>query len=306
MGNGIFTCKTCNEICPGKTRIEINNNVYANNSEIKLDDKSKSEQRIITNSFNPNYKCEFSGDSNINQNDNYHNIKNNTNMNNKKENTFDNSIIEEEEPQIIITENVNDGKNEKMIGNSPSNSLTGSNYNLSNSKNLFHNYNIEMINYLNKLRKTPKLVIKDIEHIIKHNVKKTDDKDKSISYQIGYLSQLKRNKQKQIQNLEEQVLNKSKIAKAKKYKKKFEDNNEIKLGKVYTTFGQKKSKKYKTTSVQKEKIKYNNNDNRNIFFNMANNDKNNTINNKENNELFDIENLLQKKMQSEEISCSRI
>ena len=30
---------------------------------------------------------------------------------------------------------------------------------------------------------------------------------------------------------------------------------------------------------------------------MANNDKNNTINNKENNELFDIENLLQKKMQ---------
>lgn len=177
MGNGIFTCKTCNEICPGKTRIEINNNVYANNSEIKLDDKSKSEQRIITNSFNPNYKCEFSGDSNINQNDNYHNIKNNTNMNNKKENTFDNSIIEEEEPQIIITENVNDGKNEKMIGNSPSNSLTGSNYNLSNSKNIFHNYNIEMINYLNKLRKTPKLVIKDIEHIIKHNVKKTDDKE---------------------------------------------------------------------------------------------------------------------------------
>lgn len=177
MGNGIFTCKTCNEICPGKTRIEINNNVYANNSEIKLDDKSKSEQRIITNSFNPNYKCEFSGDSNINQNENYHNIKNNTNMNNKKENTFDNSIIEEEEPQIIITENVNDGKNEKMIGNSPSNSLTGSNYNLSNSKNIFHNYNIEMINYLNKLRKTPKLVIKDIEHIIKHNVKKTDDKE---------------------------------------------------------------------------------------------------------------------------------
>ena len=97
--------------------------------------------------------------------------------------------------------------------------------------------------------------------------------------------------------MEEQVLNKSKIAKAKKYKKKFEDNNEIKLGKVYTTFGQKKSKKYKTTSVQKEKIKYNNNDNRNIFFNMANNDKNNTINNKENDELFDIENLLQKKMQ---------
>ena len=49
--------------------------------------------------------------------------------------------------------------------------------------------------------------------------------------------------------------------------------------------------------MQKEKIKYNNKDNRNTFFNMINNDKNNTVNNKENNELFDIENLLQKKMQ---------
>ena len=124
---------------------------------------------------------------------------------------------------------------------------------------------------------------------------KTDDKDKSISYQIGYLSQLKRYKQKQIQNLEDQVLNHSKLTKLKAYKKKFEDNNEIKLGKIYTTLGQKKPTKYKTTSVHRERIKLNNNKNMNTINVIVNSTNlNNTV---EKNDLADIENLLQKKEQ---------
>ena len=95
--------------------------------------------------------------------------------------------------------------------------------------------------------------------------------------------------------MEEQALNRSKITRLKTHKKKFEDNNGIKLGKIYTTFGQKKPKKYKTTSIDRERIKYNNNKNVNTFNDITNNTNLNY--NKEKNDLADIENLLQKKIQ---------
>jgi hypothetical protein len=136
---------------------------------------------------------------------------------------------------------------------------------------------------------------------------KTDEKEKSISYQIGYLSQLKRNQQKHIKNLEEKEIQRKNLSKLK-INKKFEEPNEVKLGRIYTTLGQKKSVKYKTGSVHRGKIDNIKNIiqiNNNMFNNMKginNNNQNNIVNNNnvnnnhDNNEL-NLENLLQKQME---------
>ena len=88
--------------------------------------------------------------------------------------------------------------------------------------------------------------------------------------------------------------------------KKYEVNNEIKLGKIYTTLGQKKPIKYKTASVHKGKVN-NNKNNFNVNINNNNNylyadkiDLNNNFKNKEikeNEDELNIENLLLKKME---------
>ena len=134
---------------------------------------------------------------------------------------------------------------------------------------------------------------------------KTDEKDKSISHQIGYLSQLKRNKEKQIKNLEEKEKQR-KLSKFKANIKKYEEQNEIKLGRIYTTLGQKKQIKYKTASVHKGKMsnKYNYGINKDLFLEKdlnKNGMDGNIFNGKENkeNDGYDIENLLLKKMQFE-------
>lgn len=208
MGNGLFSCKGCNEYCFGRAKHEINNNLYNNSSDMKLDDKSKSEQRIITNIFNPNYKFELSGEnSNINQKENFQNIHNNSlkNVKIKKENNFDNSLKEEEEPPNNFTQYVNDAnKNERSLANSPLLTITTSVYNQSNNRNIFNNYNIEMINFLNKLRKTPKLVINDIDDIIKNNIKKIDDKEYIITDNTNEMIKLNINMEKIKEYLNEQ------------------------------------------------------------------------------------------------------
>ena len=115
--------------------------------------------------------------------------------------------------------------------------------------------------------KQEKILIQENEDIIKDNtsemiseIKKEESKNEksekseenSISHQIGYLSQLKRNKQKQIEKLEEKELERNKLYRMKKVKKIFKNENEIKLGKIYTTLGQRKHIKYKTKSMHKE------------------------------------------------------
>ena len=192
MGNGLFSCKGCNGYCNGKNQVEINNNLYGNSYDMKLDDKSKSEQRIITNVCNPNYKFELSGEnSNINQNDNCPNIRNNSskNMKIKKEINYDNSIKEEEEPQNNLNQFITEAfKNEKnSIALSTSINIQ------TNNNNIFNNYNIEMINFINKLRKTPKLVIEDIDNIVKNHLQKIDDKEYIITDNTNEMIKLNNN-----------------------------------------------------------------------------------------------------------------
>lgn len=201
MGNGIFSCKGCNGYCTGKNQVEINNKLCGKYYDMKLDDKSKSEQRIITNTFNPNYKFELSGEnSNRNQNENCPNVRNNSskNMKIKKEINYDNSIKEEEEEH---QNNLNQLINEEFKNEKNSIALSTSINIQTNNNNIFNNYNIEMINFINKLRKTPKLVIEDIDNIIKNNIKKIDDKEYIITDNTNEMIKLNNN----IENIKENL-----------------------------------------------------------------------------------------------------
>ena len=271
--------------------------------------------------FNDNYFLNEQGNQIINSNPFMspplimHSNINNNNFNNKKKNN--NSIKNKFKSKINKKINMNDNYPNKNININYKNNIIDNNENkiknniINNNNNIKEKANKKIDNIKEQIQKEiPENIseIKQEESKINININinkslesniskitKTDDKDKSISYQIGYLSRLKRHKQKQIQNLEEQALNRSKITRLKTHKKKFEDNNGIKLGKIYTTFGQKKPKKYKTTSIDRERIKYNNNKNVNTFNDITNNTNLNY--NKEKNDLADIENLLQKKIQ---------
>ena len=168
MGNGILSCKGCDEYCVGKTNVEINNNVYGRYGELNLG-KTKSPSRIITNIFIPNYKNEYSSDSRINNNiDNT--IKHNQpkNFKIKTERNLDNSNNnnqEGEEIQNNFTQCFNTAiKNEKNVCISPSVSRITSLNNQSNKKIIFNNYISEMLNFINKLRNSPKKVIQDINN----------------------------------------------------------------------------------------------------------------------------------------------
>ena len=206
MGNGLFNCNGCSEYCVGRTHVEINNNLYSNYSEMKLD-KSKSDQRIITNIFIPNCKLEFSPEnSNINQKIQLPQIINN--QSNIEINNSDNNNKENGDSQNNFTQFVNEIKSDKNIGfNSASLTLTIINNQSHKNKDSFNTYNIEMFNFLNKIRNTPQLIIEDIDNIIKNNVKIIDDKEYIISVNTNEMIKLNVNleKIKDYLNMEEPV-----------------------------------------------------------------------------------------------------
>ena len=186
MGNGLFSCKGCNDVCYGRTHVEINNNLYGNYSDIKID-KSKPQQRIITNIFIPNCKLEFSPEnSDINKNEN-NNIPINYPFKKRKiqsekccnklktmnEKSGKNNFTQ------LFNEAINADKNLTFV--SPSVTLSTTNMKENNNKIIFNNYNIEMVEYLNKLRTNPKSIIEDIDNIIANNLKKIDNKEIIVS-----------------------------------------------------------------------------------------------------------------------------
>ena len=185
MGNGILNCKGISDFCSGGTNIKINNNIYGNVSEINLD-KIKAEQGIITNTFIPNFKIEFSPeDTNINAktyNKQHNSIKlssNLINMNFPK--NFNNDSKKGEDSNNNFTHFFNDNKNEKNVNFvSPSISMVTT-MNNNNNKIVFNKYNIEMLNYLNKIRNNPKSMIEEIDNIKKNNIKVINDMEYIIS-----------------------------------------------------------------------------------------------------------------------------
>ena len=191
MGNGLFTCKGCGDVCYGPTHVEINNNVYSNYSDIKLD-KAKSQQRIITNIFMPNCKLEFSPENSDNNKIEKNNISTSVinypfkkrkiqsdkcfNKINSKENDTKNNFTH------LFKEAINADKNLTFV--SPSISLSTNiikENNNNNNKVHFNDYNLELVDFLNKLRKNPKIIIEDIDNMIKNNLKIIDNKEVIIS-----------------------------------------------------------------------------------------------------------------------------
>jgi hypothetical protein len=191
MGNGLFTCKGCGDVCYGPTHVEINNNVYSNYSDIKLD-KAKSQQRIITNIFMPNCKLEFSPENSDNNKIEKNNISTSVinypfkkrkiqsdkcfNKINAKENDTKNNFTH------LFKEAINADKNLTFV--SPSISLSTNiikENNNNNNKVHFNDYNLELVDFLNKLRKNTKIIIEDIDNMIKNNLKIIDNKEVIIS-----------------------------------------------------------------------------------------------------------------------------
>jgi len=174
MGNGIFSCKGCNEYCVGRTRVEINNNLYGNYGEMNLD-KSKSQQRIITNIFIPNCKLELSPDNSI-KNKNNGNPPGNNLSSFSKNTKIKGNTKDFEDSQNNFTQFCNDMfKVDKNMGSISPVFTHVTTMNQTN-KTDFNNYNPEMLKYLNKIRNTPNLIIEDIENIINNNIKVVNDK----------------------------------------------------------------------------------------------------------------------------------
>lgn len=182
MGNSAFCCKGCHDVCCWRTHVEINNNLYGNYSDIKLD-KSKPQQRIITNIFIPNCKLEISSE--------------NSALNNKEKNKKVNYPLQKRKMQIekcvnkhikaknnftqFFSETINVHKDLTFISPSSAN-LSATIIKENNNNKLFYNeYNIEMINYLNKLRTNPKSILEDIDNIIKKDIKIIDNKEYILS-----------------------------------------------------------------------------------------------------------------------------
>ena len=169
MGNGtIFSCKGCNEYCVGLTRIAINNNHSEENiGDININ-KSKTSLKIITNISIPNKQIDFSQEKdNIIQN------INNKNITNKENDDSPNNFTQ------LCNEAFRNDKNNSYI--SPSATKKTSYNNQSNKKIVFSCFNSDMLEFINKLRNSPKEVIEDIDIIIKRNLKKIDDKEYLIS-----------------------------------------------------------------------------------------------------------------------------
>lgn len=218
MGNGVFSCKGF-DLCCGRTHVEINNNLYGNYSDIKLD-KNKPQQRIITNIFIPNCKLEFSPDNpKINQIENNKNISHSlanypfkkrkiqsekcvNNFKNIDDNDSNNNFTKFFKDAIQVDKNLTYVTPSITLSTTiiKEKKTTMNNHN----KIVFNNYNIEMLNFINKLRTTPKLIIEDIDNIINNNLTIVENKECIISEKTKEIIQISIPLEKIKENLNEQ------------------------------------------------------------------------------------------------------
>ena len=199
MGNSILEVKSYNPFCCGTSYYEINNNLYDNYGEMKLDKDNK----IITNIIIPNCQLkispEHSSNKNIIQNEeNPFAIRINQSKNEKYK-IEKNKCLKD---SIEIRNNLNNLNNDfKEVGNKKASDKnialvspeqTDSTINSQIHKKYgFSNYNNEFLEYLNKLRTTPNLIIEDIEYIIKNNIKIIEEKEYIVSDNSNEVCKLK-------------------------------------------------------------------------------------------------------------------
>ena len=196
MGNVILNCKGFGEYCSGKTNIEINNNIHRNGVEINLD-KTKVEQGIKNNTLIPDCKIEFSPEDTNTKQKTYsrqHNSimlsSNQININLPQNFNIDSKEAEGSNNNFapFFNDNNKNEKNANFI--SPSISMAKTIHYNYNNKICFNKYNIEMLNYLNKVRNNPKSMIEEIDNIKKNNIKIIDDTEYIVSYDTNEMIKL--------------------------------------------------------------------------------------------------------------------
>lgn len=189
MGNGLLSCKGYNPLCCGTSHYEINNNVFGNYGEMKLD----KDKKIITNIFIPNCQLKISPEGNIDKNK----ISNNDNtlhIKSSKKKKF--KPDKKEEMKNSFNKYYNAAmrsSSEKKLNLFSTTLNISNNYSQRSKKYDFKNYNNEFLDYLNKLRTTPNLVIADIEHIIKNNIKIIEGKECLVSEQTNEIVKIRDN-----------------------------------------------------------------------------------------------------------------
>ena len=193
MGNGLLNCKGYNPLCCGTSHYEINNNVFGNYGEMKLD----KDKKIITNIFIPNCQLKISPEGNIDKNK----ISNNDNplhIKTSKKRKFKTEKNYEKKDEM--KNNINKYFNAAMKNSSEKQTTLvmpglnmSTNCSQRNKKYDFKNYNNEFLDYLNKLRTTPNSIIADIEYIIKNNIKIIEGKECIVSDQTNEIIKIREN-----------------------------------------------------------------------------------------------------------------
>lgn len=178
MGNGAFNCKGCNECCKRRTCVELNNKINDNYGEIDLD-KTNIPQRIISKNDYPNSDIKISSNCKKFKTEKY--------LNNKMAQIYHNNFF---------NYNSKVTKNDKNISISPSITIDTSTNERYNGKITLNNYIWEMLNFLNKLRSNPSLVIEEIDNILKSNIKIIDEKEYLISDNTNEMIKLNNNFEK--------------------------------------------------------------------------------------------------------------
>lgn len=194
MGNGILSCKGFNPLCCETSHYEINNNVFENYGEMKLD----KDKKIITNIFIPNCQLKISPEGSIDKkqspNDSPINLK--VNENKKRKFQTDKKYKESNEIQNNLNKYFNEAikrSSDKTIPLTSTVPSISTNFTNNNKKFLEVQYNNEFLEYLNKLRTKPSSIIEDINLIINNNVKIIEDKDCILSEHTNEIIRLKEN-----------------------------------------------------------------------------------------------------------------
>ena len=194
MGNGIFGSKGCNPFYCVNSHYEINNNLYGNYGDMKID----KDKKIITNIFIPNCQVKISPQGSI-DNNNKKNLESpiQKEKNRKKfktENTFDKKESCEIKKQLnkYFNQAIKGQSNKEIDIISPT--LSGfTNFSKTKKNFDFDNYTNDFFEYLNKLRTEPNSIIEDIENLMKNNIKIIDGRDCLVSDLTNEIIKLKDN-----------------------------------------------------------------------------------------------------------------
>ena len=196
MGNGILGQKGYNPFCCGSPRYEINNDVFENYGEMKLD----KDKKIITNIFIPNCQLNIIPEGSTDKKNKLNESPLNIKINQSKTKKYKTEKKNDKRESGGIQSNLNKYFDE-AVKRSSDKTIPVTNPVPSISTNITHNnkkivesqYNIEFLEYINKLRTSPNLIIEDINLIMKNNIKIIDDKDCIISEQTNEIIKLREN-----------------------------------------------------------------------------------------------------------------